>query len=136
MGRCDPQGTRGAARARGDVRSASFSPDGTRVLTASADKTARIWDATTGKEIAQLRGEELLNSARFSPDGLRVVTTSAFDHAARIWDVSFATMSTKKLVAEVCTRRLHGATKLSRDEMRLAGYPDTTPEIDICAGME
>jgi hypothetical protein len=35
-------------------------------------------------------------------------------------------------MVEVCTRRLRGFTKLS-DEMRLAGCPDSTPEIDVCA---
>jgi hypothetical protein len=40
------------------------------------------------------------------------------------------------LVVEVCTRRLRGFTTLSRDEMRIAGYPDTTPEIDVCAGIQ
>ena len=33
-------------------------------------------------------------------------------------------------------RRLHGLTKLSLDEIRLAGYPDFTPEIDVCTGVE
>jgi WD40 repeat protein len=42
----------------GSVFSAEFSPDGTRIVTASADKTARIWDAATGKEIAVLRGHD------------------------------------------------------------------------------
>jgi hypothetical protein len=41
-------------------------------------------------------------------------------------------MTTKGLLAEVCAR-LAGLTKLTRDEMRLAGYPDSTPEIDVCA---
>jgi WD40 repeat protein len=118
------------------VRSAAFSPDGARIATASEDKTARIWDAATGKEITVLRGHEsYVLSAAFSPDGARIVTASG-DKTARIWDVHFATMSTKDLVVEVCTRRLRGLTKLSRDEMRLAGYPDSAPEIDVCAGIE
>jgi WD40 repeat protein len=73
-------------------------------------------------------------SAAFSPDGTRIVT-GWLDNFARIWDVRSATMSTKGLVMEVCTRRLRGLTKLSRDEMHLAGYSSTTPEIDICTGL-
>jgi len=45
-------------------------------------------------------------------------------------------MSTKDLLVEVCTRRLHGLVTLSRDETRLAGYQDSTPEIDVCKGIE
>jgi WD40 repeat protein len=83
-----------------------------------------------------LRGHEAgVSSANFSPDGKHIVSASD-DETARIWDVRFATMSTKDLLVEVCTRRLRGLTKFSRDEMRLAGYPDTQPEIDVCAGME
>jgi len=45
-------------------------------------------------------------------------------------------MPTKDLLVEACTRRLRGISKLNREEMRLAGYPDSTPEIDVCAGIE
>jgi len=62
--------------------------------------------------------------------------TASKDKTARIWDVHFATMSTQGLVDEVCKRRLHGFTTLSRDEMRLAGYPDDMLEIDLCAGVK
>jgi len=44
-------------------------------------------------------------------------------------------MSTKALMAEACLR-LHGLTKLTRDEMRLVGYAEDAPEIDVCAGTE
>ena len=64
------------------VTSAAFSPDGSRIVTASDDKTARIWDAASAKEIAVLRGHgtgmfsSSVHSAVFSPDGSRIVTAS------------------------------------------------------------
>jgi WD40 repeat protein len=70
------------------VEKAAFSPDGKRVITASSDKTARIWDAASGKQIGELRGHEGgVNSAAFSRDGLRIVTASG-DGTARIWDAA------------------------------------------------
>jgi hypothetical protein len=41
-------------------------------------------------------------------------------------------MSANDLLVEACAR-LAGVTKLPREEMRLAGYPDSMSEIDICA---
>ena len=66
------------------MRSAAFGPDGERVVTASADKAARLWDAQTGKQIgAPLVGHEgAVYVAAFSPDGKRIVTASA-DKSAR-----------------------------------------------------
>jgi WD40 repeat protein len=70
------------------VWSAAFSPDGTRIVTASQDKTARLWDAATGKELASLEGhQDLVVSAAFSPDGTRVATASD-DGTARLWDAT------------------------------------------------
>jgi WD40 repeat protein len=70
------------------VQSAQFSPDGKRIVTASADKTARVWDAATGKTLATLAGhEQAVYSAQFSPDGTRLVTRSA-DWTARVWDAA------------------------------------------------
>jgi hypothetical protein len=79
------------------VHSAAFSPDGKRIVTASSDKTARLWDAETGKQIgAPLVGHEAaVDSAAFSPDGKRIVTAS-WDKTARLWAV-FAT--TQQLVS-------------------------------------
>src|SRR5262249_30170985 len=63
--------------------------DGKRVVTASWDGTARIWDAESGREIAVLKGH-MLSSAAFSGDGKRVVTAS-WDGTTRIWDAESGT---------------------------------------------
>jgi TPR repeat protein len=65
-----------------------FSPDASRIVTASTDKTARIWDAKTGAQLAVLSGHgKLLTFAAYSPDGADIVTTSS-DKTARIWDAN------------------------------------------------
>jgi WD40 repeat protein len=70
----------------GSVQFASFSPDGKRVVTASDDRTARIWDAKTGKVFAILKGhQEGLLCAYFSPDG-KMVVTRANDNTVRLWN--------------------------------------------------
>ena len=53
----------------------SWSPDERWLLTASADKTARMWDAMTGKLRHTFEGHiDHVHDACFSPDGERVVT--------------------------------------------------------------
>src|SRR5262249_39982545 len=72
----------------GSVQSAVFSPDGTRILTASHDKTARLWESATGNEIGKLKGHKwAVLSAVFSPDGTKAITGSQ-DNTAIIWDVA------------------------------------------------
>jgi WD40 repeat protein len=72
----------------GLVSSAAFSPDGARIVTASWDATARVWDARTGAALATLSGHKAwVHSAAFNPDGTRVVTAS-WDKTARIWDAA------------------------------------------------
>ncbi len=69
-----------------NVNYAEFSADGQRAVTASSDKTARVWDARSGQPLTgPLRHEGNVSSAQFSPDGQRVVTASE-DKTARVWD--------------------------------------------------
>ena len=111
LGCCQRQGDALLRGHQSSVNSAVFSPDGSRVVTASWDRTARIWDTASGKEIALLRGhQDLVSSAVFSPDGSRVVTASQ-DKTVRVWNADLTLMSTNDLIVEVCTRRLRGLTK-------------------------
>jgi WD40 repeat protein len=71
-----------------DINSVAFSPDGRFVVTASADTTARVWDATTGAVAGELRGHsKSVNSASFSPDG-RFIVTASDDATVRLWDAA------------------------------------------------
>ncbi len=40
----------------GGVTSVAFSPDGTRIVTGSQDRTAKVWDARTGTPLLELKG--------------------------------------------------------------------------------
>ena len=71
----------------GEVRAAAFSPGGARIVTASFDKTARVWDAASGQELARLGHDGWVFAASFSPDGSRIVTASE-DKTARVWDAA------------------------------------------------
>ncbi|MCX6927819.1 MAG: hypothetical protein NT154_32110 [Verrucomicrobia bacterium] len=65
---------------------ATFSPNGDRLLTASRDRTARIWDTATGKQLTPpLPHDQAVRRPEFSPDGRRVATVSE-DDLTRVWD--------------------------------------------------
>jgi WD40 repeat protein len=66
------------------VRSARFSQDGKRVVTASWDGTAKVWSSDHGAWLATLHHAARVESADFSPDG-RYVATASEDRTARIW---------------------------------------------------
>ncbi|KAE9394627.1 hypothetical protein BT96DRAFT_886390 [Gymnopus androsaceus JB14] len=71
-----------------EVYSVAFSPDGTQIVSGSYDKSVRIWDASTGKEMHKLEGHtSWVSSVAFSPDGTQIVSGS-YDQSVRIWDAS------------------------------------------------
>jgi WD40 repeat protein len=89
MGCEDWRGGHGASQGTydGGVTSVGFSPDGTHIVSGSWDKTIRIWDARTGKEVMKpLKGHTSnITSVGFSPDGTHIVSGSD-DKTIRIWD--------------------------------------------------
>jgi WD40 repeat protein len=67
------------------VGSMAFSPDGKRLVSASSDRTARIWNLETRQTEHILKGHEhRVVGVAFSPDGKRLVTAS-YDRTARVW---------------------------------------------------
>jgi WD40 repeat protein len=100
------------------VISASFSADGSRIVTASADKTARVWDAATGDALTVLAGHaNWVNSAAFNADGSRVVTAS-LDQTARIWQLHEIVLTpADQRQAYVCGKLLIGARSFDDKEM-------------------
>ena len=69
------------------VENVVFSPDGARILTASRDKTAKLWDAASGKLLASFDHQSRVLQGVFSPDGTRILTASA-DMTAKLWDAT------------------------------------------------
>ncbi|KIM29936.1 hypothetical protein M408DRAFT_22388 [Serendipita vermifera MAFF 305830] len=69
------------------VISVSFSPDGTRIVSGSVDKTVRVWDAETGETVMELLEGHSgpVNSVSFSLDGTCIVSGSD-DNTIRVWD--------------------------------------------------
>jgi WD40 repeat protein len=69
----------------GWVDAIAFSADGKKIVTASGDHSAGLWNALTGSEIAFLEHDDWVGSAAISRRGDRVATGSD-DCTARVWD--------------------------------------------------
>jgi eukaryotic-like serine/threonine-protein kinase len=73
------------------VTSVAVSADGTRIVTGSKDRTAKVWDARTGTRELDLRGHKGdVHCVALSPDGSRIVT-GGDDGTAKVWDARTGT---------------------------------------------
>jgi WD40 repeat protein len=103
------------------------------------DKTARIWDAETGKELKKI--EEQTNwilSVAFSPDGKKIVTPSN-DFTARIWDVDSDSATFGKVLKkfEGHTMHVYSAVFSPDGKKIVTGSDDGTARIwDVDSGKE
>ena len=68
------------------VWSIAWSPDGSKLTTASDDRTAKVWEAGTGRELLTLHGHQgKVWGIAWSPDGSKLATASD-DHTAKVWE--------------------------------------------------
>jgi WD40 repeat protein len=101
------------------INSLAFSPDNKLLLTGSADKTARLWDLSTGQLLRILSGHTAaVTSVAFTPDGKRIITGS-LDKTIRTWIADY-----NDLLAYACSRV---GSDLSPEERILYGITDQEP---------
>ncbi len=70
------------------VNSVAFSPDSTKIISGSYDKTIKIWDANTGQCLKTLEGHSrYVSSVAYSPDGTKIISGS-YDYTIKIWNAN------------------------------------------------
>ncbi|WP_193196500.1 serine/threonine-protein kinase [Nostoc sp. MG11] len=69
------------------VSSVAISPDG-QIIASSGDRTIKLWNLATGKQISSLNGNsQQVNIVAFSPDGKTLVSSSD-DNTIKVWNLA------------------------------------------------
>jgi uncharacterized protein with WD repeat len=70
------------------VHAVAFSPDGKTLATTSSDRTVKLWDVATGKQMGgHAAHTAVVTSVAFSPDG-KTLASAAWDLSVQLWDVA------------------------------------------------
>jgi WD40 repeat protein len=117
-----------------DINRVSFNPDGKILATASRDKTIKLWNVETGKEIYTLSGHsDSISSLSFSTDG-KTLATGSDDKTIKLWDVDTG----KERRTLTCHSKSVDSVSFSPDGKTLAtGSDDKTIKLwDVDTGTE
>ncbi|MFO7092458.1 WD40 repeat domain-containing protein, partial [Limnospira platensis] len=111
----------------------AIAPDGKRAVSASDDKTLKLWDLEQGRELATLSGHSnVVTAVAIAPDGKRAVSAS-WDNTLKLWDLAtgraIATF-TGEFSFKSCAVASDGVTVMAGDKsgrvyfLRLEGLRD------------
>ncbi|MDB6040792.1 MAG: repeat-containing protein, partial [Verrucomicrobiales bacterium] len=109
----------------------AFSPDSKEIVTGGRDKLAKVWEASTGRELSILKGHiGAVTSVAFSADGSRIVTRGD-DGTARVWERATGQELLQFKVGEFA------GFSFSKDGARIVGVQDSDAVIwDASNGVE
>lgn len=70
------------------VKSVAVSPNGNYIISGSEDKTIKLWESDTGKEIRTFKGHSgWIYSVCFSTDG-QYIFSGSYDNTVKLWEIA------------------------------------------------